>query len=292
MEIKQGDILTLKDLAIFFNKAYSTIRNNKDKWLQLLNSFCNYHIDKRKRIVIDEVIFSTYEKYQIDAYRILSYLYDRLSNAEKQEQLDIDERDEINYRMNSFSGMASILKEIYSKDYGLLSDRSIITKVKRVADKYFGTTINPKKEYTFKELIEITEGIYGIKNYVWAIKLERKNEYRALSEDERKLFNKCLKNYFFPQSEEEMSDFSNYLLDLFGLPEIVDLNKVNGIDVYSALIEKYKSKFKNIIDIFKKETDYIIVRTTEYNLKRGIMLVDIKKDIDALRKGLTKINEL
>lgn len=194
--------------------------------------------------------------------------------------------------MNSFSGMASILKEIYSKDYGLLSDRSIITKVKRVADKYFGTTINPKKEYTFKELIEITEGIYEIKNYVWAIKLEGKNEYRALSEDERKLFNKCLKNYFFPQSEEEMSDFSNYLLDLFGLPEIVDLNKVNGIDVYSALIEKYKSKFKNIIDIFKKETGYIIVRTTEYNLKRGIMLVDIKKDIDALRKGLTKTSEL
>lgn len=291
MEIKQGDVLTLKDLAIFFDKSYGTIRNNKDRWLQLFNSFCDYHLEGKK-IVIDEVIFSTYEKYQIDAYRILSYLYDRLSNAEKQEQLDIDERDEINYRMNSFSGMASILKEIYSKDYGLLSDRSIITKVKRVADKYFGTTINPKKEYTFKELIEITEGIYGIKNYVWAIKLEGKNEYRALSEDERKLFNKCLKNYFFPQSEEEMSDFSNYLLDLFGLPEIVDLNKVNGIDVYSALIEKYKSKFKNIIDIFKKETGYIIVRTTEYNLKRGIMLVDIKKDIEALRKGLTKTSEL
>ena len=292
MEIKQGDVLTLKDLAVFFDKSYGTIRNNKNKWLQLFNSFCNYHIDKRKRIVIDEVIFSTYEKYQIDAYRILSYLYDRLSDAEKQEQLDIEERDETNYRMNSFSGMASILKEIYSKDYGLLSDRSIITKVKRIADKYFGTTINPKKEYTFKELIEITEGIYGVKNYVWAIKLEGKNEYRALSADEIKLFNKCLKNYFFPQSEEEMSDFSNYLLDLFGLPEIVDLNKVNGIDVYSALIEKYKSKFKNIIDIFKKETGYIIVRTTEYNLKRGIMLVDIKKDIEALRKGLTKINEL
>lgn len=292
MEIKQGDVLTLKDLAVFFDKSYGTIRNNKNKWLQLFNSFCNYHIDRRKRIIIDEVIFSTYEKYQIDAYRILSYLYDRLSNAEKQEQLDIDERDEANYRMNSFSGMASILKEIYSKDYGLLSDRSIITKVKRIADKYFGTTINPKKEYTFKELIEITEGIYGVKNYVWAIKLEGKNEYRALSADEIKLFNKCLKNYFFPQSEEQMLDFSNYLLDLFGLPEVVDLNQVNGTDVYSALIEKYKSKFKNIIDIFKKETGYIIVRTTEYNLKRGIMLVDIKKDIEALRKGLTKINEL
>ena len=292
MEIKQGDVLTLKDLAVFFDKAYSTIRNNKSKWLQLFNSFCNYHIDKRKRIVIDEVIFSTYEKYQIDAYRILSYLYDRLSDAEKQEQLDIEERDETNYRMNSFSGMASVLKEIYPKDYGLLSDRSIITKVKRIADKYFGTTINPKKEYTFKELIEITEGIYGVKNYVWAIKLEGKNEYRALSAEEIKLFNKCLKNYFFPQSEEQMSDFSNYLLDLFGLPEVVDLNQVNGTDVYSALIEKYKSKFKNIIDIFKKETGYIIVRTTEYNLKRGIMLVDIKKDIEALRKGLTKINEL
>ena len=292
MEIKQGDVLTLKDLAVFFDKSYGTIRNNKNKWLQLFNSFCNYHIDKRKKIVIDEVIFSTYEKYQIDAYRILSYLYDRLSDAKKQEQLDIEERDEVNYRMNSFSGMASILKEIYSKDYGLLSDRSIIAKVKRVADKYFGTTINPKKEYTFKELIEITEGIYGVKNYVWAIKLEGKNEYRALSADEIKLFNKCLKNYFFPQSEEQMLDFSNYLLDLFGLPEVVDLNQVNGTDVYSALIEKYKSKFKNIIDIFKKETGYIIVRTTEYNLKRGIMLVDIKKDIEALRKGLTKINEL
>ena len=291
MEIKQGNILTLKDLAAFFNKSYGTIRNNKDKWLQLFNSFCDYHLEGKK-IVIDEVIFSTYEKYQIDAYRILSYLYDRLSDAEKQEQLDIEERDEVNYRMNSFSGMASILKEIYSKDYGLLSDRSIITKVKRIADKYFGTTINPKKEYTFKELIEITEGIYGVKNYVWAIKLEGKNEYRALSADEIKLFNKCLKNYFFPQSEEQMLDFSNYLLDLFGLPEVVDLNQVNGIDVYSALIEKYKSKFKNIIDIFKKETGYIIVRTTEYNLKRGIMLVDIKKDIEALRKGLTKINEL
>ena len=291
MEIRKGDKLTLKDLAVFFNISYSTIKHTKEKRLQLFNSFCDYHLEGKK-IVIDEVIFSTYEKYQIDAYRILSYLYDRLSDAEKQEQLDIEERDEINYRMNSFSGMASILKEIYSKDYGLLSDRSIITKVKRIADKYFGTTINPKKEYTFKELIEITEGIYGVKNYVWAIKLEGKNEYRALSADEIKLFNKCLKNYFFPQSEEQMLDFSNYLLDLFGLPEVVDLNQVNGIDVYSALIEKYKSKFKNIIDIFKKETGYIIVRTTEYNLKRGIMLVDIKKDIEALRKGLTKINEL
>lgn len=291
MEIRKGDKLTLKDLAVFFNISYSTIKHTKEKRLQLFNSFCDYHLEGKK-IVIDEVIFSTYEKYQIDAYRILSYLYDRLSDAEKQEQLDIEERDETNYRMNSFSGMASILKEIYSKDYGLLSDRSIITKVKRIADKYFGTTINPKKEYTFKELIEITEGIYGVKNYVWAIKLEGKNEYRALSTDEIKLFNKCLKNYFFPQSEEQMLDFSNYLLDLFGLPEVVDLNQVNGIDVYSALIEKYKSKFKNIIDIFKKETGYIIVRTTEYNLKRGIMLVDIKKDIEALRKGLTKINEL
>lgn len=291
MEIRKGDKLTLKDLAVFFNISYSTIKHTKEKRLQLFNSFCDYHLEGKK-IVIDEVIFSTYEKYQIDAYRILSYLYDRLSDAEKQEQLDIDERDEVNYRMNSFSGMASILKEIYSKDYGLLSDRSIITKVKRIADKYFGTTINPKKEYTFKELIEITEGIYGVKNYVWAIKLEGKNEYRALSADEIKLFNKCLKNYFFPQSEEQMLDFSNYLLDLFGLPEVVDLNQVNGTDVYSALIEKYKSKFKNIIDIFKKETGYIIVRTTEYNLKRGIMLVDIKKDIEALRKGLTKINEL
>ena len=291
MEIRKGDKLTLKDLAVFFNISYSTIKHTKEKRLQLFNSFCDYHLEGKK-IVIDEVIFSTYEKYQIDAYRILSYLYDRLSDAEKQEQLDIEERDETNYRMNSFSGMASILKEIYSKDYGLLSDRSIITKVKRIADKYFGTTINPKKEYTFKELIEITEGIYGVKNYVWAIKLEGKNEYRALSADEIKLFNKCLKNYFFPQSEEQMLDFSNYLLDLFGLPEVVDLNQVNGIDVYSALIEKYKSKFKNIIDIFKKETGYIIVRTTEYNLKRGIMLVDIKKDVEALRKGLTKINEL
>lgn len=291
MEIRKGDKLTLKDLAVFFNISYSTIKHTKEKRLQLFNSFCDYHLEGKK-IVIDEVIFSTYEKYQIDAYRILSYLYDRLSDAERQEQLDIEERDEVNYRMNSFSGMASILKEIYSKDYGLLSDRSIITKVKRIADKYFGTTINPKKEYTFKELIEITEGIYGVKNYVWAIKLEGKNEYRALSADEIKLFNKCLKNYFFPQSEEQMLDFSNYLLDLFGLPEVVDLNQVNGTDVYSALIEKYKSKFKNIIDIFKKETGYIIVRTTEYNLKRGIMLVDIKKDIEALRKGLTKINEL
>ncbi len=291
MEIRKGDKLTLKDLAVFFNISYSTIKHTKEKRLQLFNSFCDYHLEGKK-IVIDEVIFSTYEKYQIDAYRILSYLYDRLSDAEKQEQLNIEERDETNYRMNSFSGMASVLKEIYSKDYGLLSDRSIITKVKRIADKYFGTTINPKKEYTFKELIEITEGIYGVKNYVWAIKLEGKNEYRALSADEIKLFNKCLKNYFFPQSEEQMLDFSNYLLDLFGLPEVVDLNQVNGTDVYSALIEKYKSKFKNIIDIFKKETGYIIVRTTEYNLKRGIMLVDIKKDIEALRKGLTKINEL
>lgn len=291
MEIRKGDKLTLKDLAVFFNISYSTIKHTKEKRLQLFNSFCDYHLEGKK-IVIDEVIFSTYEKYQIDAYRILSYLYGRLSDVEKQEQLDIEERDETNYRMNSFSGMASVFKEIYSKDYGLLSDRSIITKVKRIADKYFGTTINPKKEYTFKELIEITEGIYGVKNYVWAIKLEGKNEYRALSAEEIKLFNKCLKNYFFPQSEEQMLDFSNYLLDLFGLPEVVDLNQVNGTDVYSALIEKYKSKFKNIIDIFKKETGYIIVRTTEYNLKRGIMLVDIKKDIEALRKGLTKINEL
>lgn len=33
MEIKQGDVLTLKDLAVFFNKSYGTIRNNKDRWL-------------------------------------------------------------------------------------------------------------------------------------------------------------------------------------------------------------------------------------------------------------------
>lgn len=62
MEIRKGDKLTLKDLAVFFNISYSTIKHTKEKRLQLFNSFCDYHLEGKK-IVIDEVIFSTYEKY-------------------------------------------------------------------------------------------------------------------------------------------------------------------------------------------------------------------------------------
>lgn len=62
MQLYLGKI-TLTDLAQWFQISAGTLRNNKTKYLQVLNRYCRFHEegDKRKVIVIDEIFESEFE---------------------------------------------------------------------------------------------------------------------------------------------------------------------------------------------------------------------------------------
>jgi len=94
-----------------FNKSYGTVKNNSKKWLNKLSELCNYHIEKRK-IVIDEVFYSTYDQYRGDKIRVLKYFIDRFSTDDEMYP----------HELNSYSGMARELQDIYPETYGILSE--------------------------------------------------------------------------------------------------------------------------------------------------------------------------
>lgn len=71
MENKELVVGTMKwnDLAEWFGLSSKTIRNNKQKYLDKLSLYAEWHINGKNKLVIDKVIESKYSKAkeQVDA---------------------------------------------------------------------------------------------------------------------------------------------------------------------------------------------------------------------------------
>lgn len=272
MILKQEDKITLKEVALLFNKSYGTVKNNSKKWLNKLSELCNYHIEKRK-IVIDEVFYSTYDQYREDKIRVLKYFIDRFSTDDEMYP----------HELNSYSGMARELQDIYPETYGILSEQTVIKRIKPVAEYYFGQTLLCHSLPSFDDKGEI-----GYKEYVWAIKnYDCENSYRYLTEDEDKLFLELSSGYYDKEHIEfkERNVHETALL-IYAIEKNEDdwLNKITGAQLVQMLNKNYNQKrfFIEVIQKFKAAKGEQLVRATRYQIELSMGLEKIKKDYEEL----------
>lgn len=272
MILKQEDRITLKEVALLFNKSYGTVKNNSRKWLNKLSELCNYHIEKRK-IVIDEVFYSTYDQYRGDKIRVLKYFIDRFSTDDEMYP----------HELNSYSGMARELQDIYPETYGILSEQTVIKRIKPVAEYYFGQTLLCHSLPSFDDKGEI-----GYKEYVWAIKnYDCENSYRYLTEDEDKLFLELSSGYYDKEHIEfkERNVHETALL-IYAIEKNEDdwLNKITGAQLIQMLNKNYNQKrfFIEVIQKFKAAKGEQLVRATRYQIELSMGLEKIKKDYEEL----------
>ena len=274
MVLVQGDKITLKEVALLFGRAYSTVKDNSKRYLEKLSELCNYHIEKRK-IVIEEVFYPTYDQYREDKIRVLKYFIDRFSTDDEMYP----------HELNSYSGMARELQEIYPEIYGLLSEQTVIKRIKPVAEYYFGQTLLCHSLPSFDDKGEI-----GYKEYVWAIKnYDCENSYRYLTEDEDKLFLELSSKYY----DKEHIDFKERnihetALLIYAIEKNEDdwLNKITGAQLIQMLNKNYNQKrfFLEVIQKFKAAKGEQLVRATRYQIELSMGLEKIKKDYEKISK--------
>ena len=272
MVLTQGDKITLKEVALLFGRAYSTVKDNSKRYLDKLSELCNYHIEKRK-IVIDEVFYPTYDQYRGDKLRVLKYFIDRFSTDDEMYP----------HELNSYSGMARELQDIYPKIYGVLSEQTVIKRIKPVAEYYFGQTLLCHSLPSFDDKGEI-----GYKEYVWAIKnYDYENSYRYLTEDEDKLFLELSSKYYDKEHIEfKERNIHETALLIYAIEKNEDdwLNKITGAQLIQMLNKNYNQKrfFIEVIQKFKAAKGEQLVRATRYQIELSMGLEKIKKDYKKL----------
>ena len=82
IKLKEGKI-TLKELAKWFDCSYDTMKKTKDKKLQTLRAFADYHLEpcgktgKKSNIIIDKVYCSTYSRTYEDVKKLKSKYWNK-----------------------------------------------------------------------------------------------------------------------------------------------------------------------------------------------------------------------
>lgn len=241
-----------KELADWFGIAYKTYCNQREKRLEELKGFCDYD-EVYGGIIIKEVYFDEYYKYQDDENRVLKVINDKYFNMDGQ-GVAYDE-------LNSISGIAKILQEQYPKDYGNKTFRVIERRVSRVMKKCFGTITRENP---------LAQGNIGVREYVWAVKLEGNNNYRYKTREEDDLFREIIKAAYAENAKERIEE-EELLKDV--MRERISLGEeVSFADYEDARRRgKYYVDFKSeVLDVFKEKTSCLLVRATRYEVERSI----------------------
>lgn len=252
LEANRERKVSSSELADWFGIAYSTYRSQKKKRLEELKGFCDYD-EVYGGVIIKEVYFDEYYKYQDDENRVLKVINDKYFNMDGQGTA-YDE-------LNSISGIAKVLQKQYPKDYDNKTFRVIEKRVSRVMKKCFGviTKENP-----------LAQGGIGVREYVWAVKLEGDNNYRYKTREEDELFKEIIKAAYAENAKERIEE-EELLKD--AMRERISLGEeVSFADYENARRRgKYYVDFKSeVLDVFREKTSCLLVRVTRYEVERSI----------------------
>lgn len=252
LEANRERKVSSSQLADWFGITYGTYRRQKKKRLEELKGFCDYE-EVYGGVIIKKVYFDEYYKYQDDENRVLKVINDKYFNMDGQGTA-YDE-------LNSISGIAKVLQKQYPKDYGNKTFGTIERRVSRVMKKCFGviTRENP-----------LAQGGIGVREYVWAVKLEGDNNYRYKTREEDELFKEIIKAAYAENAKERIEE-EELLKD--AMRERISLGEeVSFADYEDARRRgKYYVDFKSeVLDVFKEKTSYLLVRATRYEVERSI----------------------
>lgn len=170
-ELKPG-IMTIKQLAEWFGKGYSTVRANKEEYYEKLKTYCNFEILPTGKINIIDVNQPTFKK----------------------------------------EGNKQIIKDNFVKEWndnGLDTARNVSEKIFDNYEDELGITKNTTYAYTLQARNELYNkpfcgrGEKGCCEYVWCVDLGE-GQFRELTPEEQEVKKELLKKYFGNTTEKQL----------------------------------------------------------------------------------------
>lgn len=229
MELHTG-FMSTEELATWFGVTLKSFRNRSASYYEKLEFFCEFE-RIYGGVMISKIILSKYCKnYKQD---------DILFN--KEIKRCIKEQD----GMASISGFSNMVESM--PEYSHLSNRQIQYRMSKAALRNYGKYGDPEG------------GITGNREREWAIKLDDKNHYRALTEEEVKLFNDLVSKCYAsaPEKIKQKKKLETQLR-----------NNDISTEEYFNLIDAYNlDLFVDILTEFEIRTGFRIVLATKYEIR-------------------------
>lgn len=232
--------MTSRELAQWFNISYNTYKNKINKYLEVLENYCEF--DKiYGGVNIKEIYVEEYDK-------TLNFKDDKLYLEEIQRCVETQDG------LSTIAGMSRKLCQ--QGEYQ--SVRTARYRLGKSKSRLFG---NPK------ELI--SSGTSGTSQYLWAIKIDNYNRYRLMSEEEQNILNNIIASIY--TSDTSYEDIKKCAL-------LDDLLRTNEIDVQEYFEQKDQITSGNFVSClfqFKEVTGLTLVRCTRHEI---INLIDFDEE--------------
>ena len=228
MQLKLGQMKNA-ELAQWFGVTAKTYENARKAYLKKLEPFAQFAI-VRGGVLITEIYIDTYIK-----------------NLDDDVKLYLEEVKRAEDNITSIVGISEVL--CATEEYATIPLRTMEGRMSRAGKKAFGITVD-----------ETSRGIYGSREYVWAIKLyDAPNHYRYMTLEEEAIFDSILSGFYSTNAERVKKaalleeafkhDASMTKEDYFKEKERLNLNV-----------------FYDVIRLFKQETNLQIVHATAHDI--------------------------
>ena len=141
--------------------------------------------------------------------------------------------------------------KLENNEYKDISEDTLYRRMSKAGDRTFGKTIEKN-----------SRGTHGDRHYVWAIRVDKYNHYRKMTEEERVIYKQLLKEYCIDEKTQEKIEQDALVLDAFKNHEIT-AQEYAEYKLYSC------NFFTEVISKFKEQTGYLLVRTTKHELEEA-----------------------
>lgn len=220
MKLEEGQKLSLKDIAEFFNISYGSLRNSKESKLEELKYFCDYHQEGRKYII---------DKVKIDKY---------ISTSARRKDTD---------------------KEIFIKGLGLVGQVTTLEDITHAVKAELPTTLVEGVEFKTaynrmsiakgalygKVSLDYDNGERGHFEMVWAKKVD--NRWYELTEEETKNLNAMISEFYkklniIANIATYSFDFQNGDLTMEQYTEMM-MKIQNPTETFADVLAHYESEY-------------------------------------------------
>lgn len=233
MQLKLG-LMKNTELAAWFNITPKTYENARKNYLTKLETFAKFTV-VRGGVMIDKIIIDTYIKNIDDDVKL--YLQE-VKNAED--------------NITSLTGISEVLCN--QEEFSHVSVETMRGRMRRAGEKAFGITVEPE-----------SRGLYGSREYVWAIKLyDRPNHYRNFTEQEKKEFDALTEGFYSTSAERIQKEA---LLERAYRED----NSMTKEEYFKKKEELGLDTFSEVIWQFKIRTGLQIVHATAHEIDQEYM---------------------
>ena len=229
MKLKIGK-MTSRELAQWMNISYNTYRNSIDKYLSIVEDYCDFE-KVYGGIIVKEIYIEEYDK----------------SLSLKDEKIYLKEIERCIAEQDGLSTVAGMSRKLV-KEGTFDSFETAKRRMSKTGKKLFGKT----DESLF------SHGEKGRRTYVWGVKLNDYNQYRRLTKEEEEKFDKIIADFYSANVNKVKKEA--LLTDRLRNKEITVDEYFESKDALGV------DNFLSCIFLFKEQTGFLITKCSEHEL--------------------------